>query len=123
MSFYISTTICVHDSVPSLYPHKSDRLNLQRLKFTEEQGVSGTSLALPCRLGDWIRARVAGRRAVRSKSIQRRLRTAIVDLRASVNKGAIKHGGKEPSLFCSTCDRPSCAFFNSCGAAEDKERE
>jgi len=28
------------------------------------------------------------------KSIQQRLRTAIVDLRVSVNKGAIKHGGK-----------------------------
>lgn len=77
--------------IASLYFHKSDRLNPQS---TEDQGVSGTSLALSCRLGDWIRERVAGRRAVRGKSIQQRLRTAIVDLRVSVNKGAIKHGGK-----------------------------
>ncbi len=88
--FSIYHNLCACLSVIALlYTHKSDRL-----KSTEEQGVSGTSLALWCRLGDWIRARVAGRRAVRSKSIQQCLRTAIVDLRVSVNKGAIKHGHK-----------------------------
>lgn len=64
------------------------------LKDSNPQKNKGFLGHLWCRLGDWIRARVAGRRAVRSKSIQQCLRTAIVDLRVSVNKGAIKHGGK-----------------------------